>query len=331
MSEKRRLRSQSESAENPNLFNFDNLSGILHKDQPLLVTSETSYDNLYEYDINEEETNETHQKLSSFIVKKRCIRLLEEGSGSPRQSQSQSQSHSKTQLNSQPQSNKHQRQRQRQRNNASPQILPRKSRIKLDPLVDTIFEPFHKQMNKQELVMANQDRAKVYHDIEILKEQLNQLRLYHWIRYLPSITRIKDPQNNEEMESKRQLTIKEIFRRLEKFESWKKRHESLKEDIKYFQHSLKNGYGDVDDYNAPISDLKAKRQLQHAQEYGTPFNINLNNGYVIHVDPVAPPKVVSIPNGRSSSRKSKSPLPDESNVKKKKPLHGWKSKLFGSV
>ena len=69
--------------------------------------------------------------------------------------------------------------------------------------------------------MSNEERIKNLWELDTLQSQLERLTQYDWIRSLPDITVIKDMKDYDELERKKELTIKEIERLLQKHENWK--------------------------------------------------------------------------------------------------------------
>lgn len=147
--------------------------------------------------------------------------------------------------------------------------------------------------------MVNQDKSRVLSDLETLQSQKNQLLQHNWARDLPKITKITNPNDVTELTTKRNLTVIEINKRLQKYQDWKKRLEDLKNEMKFLEHSLVS-HDPQAEYDLPVRVLKQKRNEERLKEYGPAIKLRLNNGYSLYIDQFAPPRVV---------RESPSPTP----------------------
>ncbi|EGV66707.1 hypothetical protein CANTEDRAFT_91876 [Yamadazyma tenuis ATCC 10573] len=170
-------------------------------------------------------------------------------------------------------------------------IMPRKTTMREDPLSDDKYLPFHRVMTKRETSMNNLDKSKILSEMDGLQTQKSQLLNNNWASVLPTITRINDPGDENELIEKRKLTVAEIDRRLQKFQTWKRRQEELKQEIKHYKHGLPRDSEDKE-YNIPLSELKARRKKERLETYGGVIKLALNNGYSLIIDPFAPPKLI---------------------------------------
>lgn len=162
--------------------------------------------------------------------------------------------------------------------------LPRRP-PKEDPLPDTTYDIFYRRMKKNEKQMSNEERIKNLWELDTLQSQLERLTQYDWIRSLPDITVIKDMKDYDELERKKELTIKEIERLLQKHENWRKRKEVHSQEMKEW-------YGGSDsEYDVPIEELRERRKLEKRQRYGPVIRLNLGNDYCLVIDPLATPKI----------------------------------------
>ncbi|KAH3902043.1 uncharacterized protein SCODWIG_02153 [Saccharomycodes ludwigii] len=98
----------------------------------------------------------------------------------------------------------------------------------IDPLYDERFHLFHNSLMKTEKKMLHKDKVNAQELVEKLQDILDTLNLEVWREYIPSITLMKDPNDEEELETKRTLTIKAIERLMEVSADVKKRTKILK-------------------------------------------------------------------------------------------------------
>jgi len=157
-----------------------------------------------------------------------------------------------------------------------------------DPLPDDVFMMFHKKMKKDERVMANEDRLRILSEVDNLQTQLNLLNQYDWVRHLPSICSINDVRDYDELVEKKDLTVLEIENSLRKYDSWKRRSDQLAHDIKA---NLDASDGDKE-YTLPLETIRANRKRENRQKYGPVIKLYLNNGYLLVIDPIQPPRIV---------------------------------------
>lgn len=186
-------------------------------------------------------------------------------------------------------------------------ISHRKSKQKVDILEDSIYEIFHKKMKKEERTMVNIDRSRIFSEVDNLYLLLQSLNQYDWIRHLPSITHINDIRDYDELESKKDLTIKEIQRIINKFENWKRRQDKLISDIKKYD-TIRDDSDHEQDFHLPMEYLKQKRLKQRRMQAGPIIKLNLRNGYALVIEPFANPRIVKIedkPKHQDTMRKLK--------------------------
>lgn len=195
--------------------------------------------------------------------------------------------------------------------NFSETLLPRRQRLKLDPLSDEYYVGFHRRMKREEKSMSVADRNKMVLEIENLKAQLLLLRQHDWAKHLPRITVVNDTRDMREIERKRQLTDQEILRLLAKYEDWVRRDTKLQSDIRKFEKNMHNNStrplkstrryrantnddGDDDNDSSDSNEdsdesiltnnlaaTKAKRQARRIKKYGPTIRLILGNGYEI--------------------------------------------------
>lgn len=107
--------------------------------------------------------------------------------------------------------------------------ISKHSLAKLDPnscddmLSDKLYDSFHKHMTKQETRMLEVDLAEGEAEAERLHLLCEKLDMLHWPTTLRKVTVMDDPQDDEELLKKRDLTQNLIRSMLEKFEAMKSR------------------------------------------------------------------------------------------------------------
>lgn len=190
-------------------------------------------------------------------------------------------------------------------------LLPRRQRIRTDPLDDAIYENFHRRMTKEEKSMAGVDRTRMTFEIENLRDQLSLLLQHDWVRQLPRITMINDRKNPEEMARKRSITRQEIQRLLNKYSNWEQRDARLQRARKRFEErsngvsASRTSQNDESDESSDESDdnddetvlsslakLKEERQRKRMLRDGLAIRIMLRNGYDILQPPEHSPRIV---------------------------------------
>lgn len=171
-------------------------------------------------------------------------------------------------------------------------LLPRRNKSKPDPLADSNYEAFHKKMKKEEKNMMNSERLKIMSEVDNLRSQLSLMRQYDWVRHLPKITYIRDIRDYEELLRKRQLTIDEIGRLLKKHDDWRRRQETLLNDIKKYDQGIDSDDDDESILSIPMSTLQEKREKERVLRNGPIIRLALHNGYEILMSPYAIPKIV---------------------------------------
>lgn len=90
-------------------------------------------------------------------------------------------------------------------------------RAELNSLPDSIYEPFHKKMLRQELKMIEADVKEGYESAEHLEQLYNKLEVITWPMALQKMTRIDDPTDDEELNLKRKMTMDKIMSMLGKY------------------------------------------------------------------------------------------------------------------
>lgn len=148
-----------------------------------------------------------------------------------------------------------------------PRKLP-KRRTKVDPLPDSKYTIFHRKMKKEETQMLNEEKIKNLVEVDNLNTSLQLLKQYDWIRHLPSITKVNDVMDYEEMERKRELTINEIEILLEKQALWKRKRDKFNSDAKLFHNGER--VVAVDEAVAEASSSLALPKLNNSHKVRTP-------------------------------------------------------------
>ena len=90
-------------------------------------------------------------------------------------------------------------------------------KIELSSLPDSIYEPFHKKMLRQELKMIEADVKEGYESAEHLEQLYNKLEVITWPMALQKMTKINDPTDDEELNLKKKMTMDKIMSMLDKY------------------------------------------------------------------------------------------------------------------
>ncbi|CAI4058408.1 hypothetical protein SKDZ_04G3950 [Saccharomyces kudriavzevii ZP591] len=96
-----------------------------------------------------------------------------------------------------------------------------------DWLPDSAYQPYHKKMLKQENRMIQSDIVNGENEADRLSLISDRLDMLNWATTLQKVTKINDPTNENEMETKRYRTKELIESMLNKFESMKKKGHNL--------------------------------------------------------------------------------------------------------
>lgn len=256
----RKLRSKDVSTSKKTLFDFDNLNRLLYRNERVVVSGVTDFDNLYSYN---QEIGLPPQNLTNKLTE---ITLVDEV----------------------------------------------EVELEDDVLEDETYELFHKKMKKEEKVMANEDKLRILSEVDNLQTQLQLLKQYDWVRHLPQICHINDTRDIDELESKKELTIIEIEKLLRKYDSWKRRSDQLVNDMK---NDIADLVDPVEEYDLPLETIKLNRKMEIRQRFGPTIKLKLNNGFMLVIDPVLPPKVVK--SGKSDYAWKPSPIKVSSPIKSK--------------
>lgn len=92
-----------------------------------------------------------------------------------------------------------------------------------DLLPDSTYQPYHKKMLKQENRMIQSDIVNGENEADRLSLISDRLGMLNWEVTLQKVTKINDPTDENEMETKRYQTKELIDSMLHKFESMKKK------------------------------------------------------------------------------------------------------------
>lgn len=92
-----------------------------------------------------------------------------------------------------------------------------------DPLDDNVYTAFHKKMQIHETRMVNQDKLQSESEAERLNAINEDLKSDNWARTLIKTTALKNPDDLQELEAKREQTINAIDQMLMKFNDMKAR------------------------------------------------------------------------------------------------------------
>lgn len=172
-----------------------------------------------------------------------------------------------------------------------PIILSRRRKHKVDPLSDDAYVVFHRRMMKDERSCTAADKSRIVFEMDNLRAQYELLQQHDWVKYLPSVTRIKDRQDSNELQRKRKLTLAEIERTFAKYSNWETRDTALAYEIKTFESgSAKGSQGANEDedesiLSVPFEQMLRARYAERAQRYGFCFRLRLGNGFDLVSNP----------------------------------------------
>ncbi|KAF8004200.1 hypothetical protein HF325_001648 [Metschnikowia pulcherrima] len=184
----------------------------------------------------------------------------------------------------------------------SEEELPRRRRrITADPLHDEVYETFHRRMKKEERSRTLTDRGRMYFEMDNLKSQLELLQQHDWNKHLPTLTKINDRSDVDELLKKRQATMHEIEKTLAKFANWEARSSALSAEMKVWENQAlarkrvdDDDADDVDEtvLDVPLHVLAKERRQQRIARDGMPIRILLRNGHQVRYNPYLTPTVV---------------------------------------
>ncbi|ANB15474.1 hypothetical protein AWJ20_3102 [Sugiyamaella lignohabitans] len=106
-----------------------------------------------------------------------------------------------------------------------PECKPRlpSTRSDIDPLRDELYEVYHRRMERDEKGIQRIERERTALEVDAMIAQKELLEGLSWRRDILRITAIVNPNDQEELELKRKLTLKEIEMYLERYQIWKKK------------------------------------------------------------------------------------------------------------
>ncbi|KAM9894787.1 hypothetical protein OXX79_008478 [Metschnikowia pulcherrima] len=184
---------------------------------------------------------------------------------------------------------------------AEEELPRRRRRIIADPLNDEVYETFHRRMKKEERSRTLTDRGRMYFEMDNLKSQLELLQQHDWNKHLPTLTKINDRSDVDELLKKRQATMHEIEKTLAKFANWEARSSVLSAEMKVWESQTltrkRVDDDDADDVDETVLDVplhilaKERRQRRIARD-GMPIRILLRNGHQVRYNPYSSPTVV---------------------------------------
>ncbi|CDO94042.1 unnamed protein product [Kluyveromyces dobzhanskii CBS 2104] len=187
----------------------------------------------------------------------------------------------------------------------------------IDPLIDEAYDNYHKKMVKQETRMMNDESNHSELEADRLQGILDHLEVTSWRFYLPKITVVNNPLDEEELQKKRELTQQTIRYMLKRYNdmklrinvhSRKQRHHMIdpsKRLDKLFSKvdkSMIMGYhSSSDDEENQLNAKEVKKRRKHIKHelYSSPLIIPLSTPskptafkYGIIAEPFKPPFVI---------------------------------------
>lgn len=103
-----------------------------------------------------------------------------------------------------------------------------------DPLDDAVFDGDHKRMEREEKRIQMSERNRIITEKDRLVAQLEQLESAEWLRYIGGITKVHNMGDKEELQRKRELTMKEckyMIKGYEKFREREKEYTRVKKEL----------------------------------------------------------------------------------------------------
>lgn len=100
-----------------------------------------------------------------------------------------------------------------------------------DPLLDELYLPRHRRMERQEKRIQMIEKEKAAVELDRFMHQKNSLTGPNWKKDILSITVINDPNDDNELKLKRDLTLADINLYLVKYKSWKTRQKEVREKV----------------------------------------------------------------------------------------------------
>ncbi|KAH3672088.1 hypothetical protein WICPIJ_010173 [Wickerhamomyces pijperi] len=175
-----------------------------------------------------------------------------------------------------------------------------------DSLPHTVYELYHRKMEKEEKRMANRDKEKIYFEADKLKSDIETLNSLEWTRSLPHMTYVRDVKDVTEMTKKRDLTVKYIETILGKFDSYKKREDRItkrsklrlrEKDLQIYTKVDKYDYmaesaTDEEEENMTNEEIKKHRERKLFAKFGPRIKLNLTNGKTLIAEPFKETSVV---------------------------------------
>lgn len=116
------------------------------------------------------------------------------------------------------------------------QYRSRPSGPKTDPLGDEHYVTYHRKMEREEKSVQRLEQERNATEMDRLSTQREQLLSTTWPSALQRITLIDNPRDATELDTKRDLTLREIDLYLNKYKAWKKRELLLKPQKKAGKH-----------------------------------------------------------------------------------------------
>lgn len=152
-----------------------------------------------------------------------------------------------------------------------------------DPLPDSVYEPFHRRMKREEMAMARSDKVRIQAEVEKLQTQRALLHQHDWLRHLVQMTLVDD-QNAAELARKRQMTIDEIDRLLASHTDWLRRNTVFAAAVKAYEQGEASS---DDEGDGTIEEIRQRRR-EKKKGY---LRIRLGNGLELVLGPNKKPRV----------------------------------------
>ncbi|QPG77298.1 hypothetical protein FOA43_004706 [Brettanomyces nanus] len=193
-----------------------------------------------------------------------------------------------------------------------------------DPLADSLFSVSHhrKEMDERKFSVADRTRmlcefdeclntmSKLGKEVKlkarftleeqferVLKQPLNHKSLIVLSAVLPTITKVEDITNDNELEIKYRTTVKELMKFIIRFEQSKARESVLKKKVRDYNqnrpHTIDTDEDESDDPETleDLKELRQRRMHRRSLKYGKIIRIHFLDGVTLVIDPISKARI----------------------------------------
>ncbi|CCK68146.1 Sas4p KNAG_0A04750 [Huiozyma naganishii CBS 8797] len=195
-----------------------------------------------------------------------------------------------------------------------------------DPLLDEVYSIYHKKMLKQENRMIEQDLVQEEDEADRLRLMYDKLNLPNWVSNLQKITKINNPDDTVELDTKRRKTKIAIRGMLDKYDLTKNNSHVLHRSKRYTpklgqrrmdlyqnvnRRYLAQYHSSSDDEEATLSveDIRSRRLKKREQDCSGSIFISTGYGqkscsrYAIVAEPLRKPYIIKTSNAEKETWK----------------------------